>query len=138
MENKFNYLEWQDNFLLDSEITLFINNNLRKNQEFYKIMSLNNNIQFNSLIKTQEEEKKVLVKIDSNEYKKIWDFYFLIKPYLLKNIYIYQSEEPISYLFSFRCFEQNKKITGLGKIIQKELSKIYDSFKKIHNRNLII
>ncbi|HOJ65225.1 MAG TPA: hypothetical protein PLE45_12485 [Spirochaetota bacterium] len=137
MEGYFAYLKWEDSFLLDSEITLFINNSVKKTQEFYKIISINNNIQFSSLLKSPEEENRVMIKINPEKYKNIWDLFFLIKPYALKSIYIYnQSEDPISYLFSFRCLDKNKKVTGLGNIIQTELFQIYSTLKEIHNNNL--
>lgn len=123
--------DWDESLFTDSEITLYIKDDLRNFNEFYKISSLNNICFFNALINSKDKEKKISTNVENSVYKNIWSKILQEKISPIKSIYIFSSEETISYLFTFRYFDKIKKSSGIGNIFQKDLLSLYNSLKKI-------
>ncbi|HNZ26166.1 MAG TPA: hypothetical protein PLG34_01320 [Spirochaetota bacterium] len=123
--------DWDDSLLRDSEITLYIKDDIRNFNEFYKISSVNNVCFFNAIINSNDKEKKISLNVENSVYKNIWSKILEEKTSLIKSIYVFSSGETVSYLFTFRYFDKIKKSSGIGNIFQKDLLFLYNSFKKI-------
>ncbi|HOF01452.1 MAG TPA: hypothetical protein PK385_06875 [Spirochaetota bacterium] len=123
--------DWDDSLLRDSEITLYIKDDIRNFNEFYKISSVNSVCFFNAIINSNDKEKKISLNIENSVYKNIWSKILEEKTSLIKSIYVFSSGETVSYLFTFRYFDKIKKSSGIGNIFQKDLLFLYNSFKKI-------